>query len=142
MNDPYQYEDNFNTRMCGFRVRMRIIVKMSRPNHKKHPDAFLVQLLGDVSDLRSVANKRGENINFQSSNGWVEVAHSDHNPNSPSGHDIYDANDNKQLHVDVQDPENSDNYKNVIKKIANGSPDKPTGKALSHAEKYIRKKMQ
>lgn len=139
MRSSHKYTSKFTTSTCGVVVRIKMIIQMSSGSGK-HPNAFLVQMLGDVDDLRKVANKRNENINFQSSDSWVQVAHSDHNPNKPSGHNIYNSSDSKQLHIDIQDPENpKGDYKDVIKRICNGNPDRPTGKALAYVEQYMKR---
>lgn len=66
---------------------------------------------------------------------WTEIAHSDHNPTS--GHDIYNPNDTKQFHVDVNHPYKSDTYSKVYTKLANGSPPKPVGKAANLAKTVL-----
>lgn len=93
-------------------------------------DEFVVTLAIKNTSLQRIAPA------LLTTNGtWTEIAHSDHNPTS--GHDIYDPNDNKQFHVDVNHPYKPDQYSKVYTKLANGAPPKPVGKAANLAKKIL-----
>ena len=93
-------------------------------------DEFVVTLAVKNTSLQRIAPA------LPTTNGtWTEIAHSDHNPTS--GHDIYDPNDTKQFHVDVNHPYKSNQYSRVYTKLANGSPPKPVGKAANLAKKVL-----
>ena len=93
-------------------------------------DEFVVPLAVSNNSLQRIEPSiptRGES--------WTEIAHSDHNPTS--GHDIYDSTDTKQFHVDVNHPHRTDQYVKVYRKLYNGNPPKPVGKAANAAKKLL-----
>lgn len=93
-------------------------------------DSFIISLAIDNSSLKRLG------YDSAITNGsWREIAHSDHNP--ISGHDIYDPNDPKQLHVDVNHPYSDARYVKVYKKLSHGSPPKPVGKAANMAKEIL-----
>lgn len=92
-------------------------------------DAFIVSLAVDSSDLSRVSE-----FSLRCDQGWTEVAHSDHNPNS--GHDIYDPSDPKQLHVDVNNPVGS-GYVTVYRELGRGNPPQPVGTAVNLAKTIL-----
>lgn len=96
------------------------------------PDCFTVTLSVKISSLERVSTTP-----VASDGHWTQIAHSDHNP--PDAHDIYDPNDNKGLHVDVEHP-TQDRYRTVYKKLANGNPPEPTGASVSLATDLLEKK--
>lgn len=93
-------------------------------------DAFIVSLAVENKSLAALGHGKKRN-----GGTWTEIAHSDHNP--IKGHDIYDPNDPKQLHVDVNHPFQSYNYVEVYIRLSRGSPPKPVGKALNRAKKIL-----
>lgn len=97
-----------------------------------HPDAFTVTLAVSDETLREVSATA-----VSSSGTWTHLAHSDHNP--PRAHDIYDPDDQKGLHIDVEHPHRR-GYRKVYKKLAGGSPPAPTGTAVTVVADYIEKR--
>ncbi len=95
-----------------------------------HPDEFIVVL--------AIANDSLQQLGYSglvNGGSWTEVAHSDHNPDT--GHDIYDHSDPKQLHIDVNHPHDQSRYSQVYRKLANGAPPRPTGRAADMAKEIL-----
>ncbi|SDY32545.1 hypothetical protein [Halopenitus persicus] len=92
-------------------------------------DEFVVTLAIKNTSLQRI------NSALPTTGTWTEIAHSDHNPTS--GHNIYDRNDPKQFHVDVNHPYRSNQYATVYTKLANGAPPKPVGKAANLAKTVL-----
>ena len=93
-------------------------------------DAFIVTLAVSNQSLKRIdpaVPTRGES--------WTEIAHSDHNPDS--GHDIYNSADTKQLHIDVNSPRHPSQYVKVYRKLYNGNPPRPVGKAANAAKTLL-----
>jgi hypothetical protein len=93
-------------------------------------DAFLVSLAVSNQSLTRIdpaISTRGDS--------WTEIAHSDHNP--VSGHDIYDSADTKQFHIDVNSSRQPDQYVKVYRKLYNGNPPRPVGKAANAAKRVL-----
>ena len=114
-------------------IRFRVVFALMwyKPNKSGDCDAFFISLHARNADLMNIAP-----TTVLDSGGWTEIAHSDHDPNSSSGHDIYDSSDSKQLHVDINQ-KLGDGYTKTFKRIAGGKPPHPTGKAANVAADYL-----